>query len=113
MWASRSKAHFQQFFAPSSSQNSFLCWTADLNHTFFFYGYTRSAPKSTDGNGPDECGPTTEKCPEVSHSRNLNGSIGVRLLLSESMTSGSSAVPFYFQQTVGGSDINGAPSLSS
>jgi hypothetical protein len=106
-------ANFQQFFAPSSSQNSFLRWTADLNHTFFFYGHTQSAPKSTDGNGPDQCGPLTEKCPPVSYSRNLNGSVGVRLLLSESMTSGSSVVPFYFQQTLGGSDINGAPSLGS
>ncbi|MBZ5655390.1 MAG: hypothetical protein LAO56_08920 [Acidobacteriia bacterium] len=104
---------FQQFFAPSSSQNSFLRWTVDLNHTFFLYGYTQSAPKSTDGNGPDECGPLTEKCPPVSHSRNLNGSIGARLLLSESMTSGTSAVPFYFQPTLGGGDLNGAPSLSS
>jgi hypothetical protein len=106
-------AHFQQFFAPSSSQNSFLRWTVDLNHTFFLYGYTQSAPKNTDGNGPDECGPLTDKCPQVSYSRNLNGSVGVRLLLSESMTSGTSAVPFYFQPTLGGSDINGAPLLSS
>jgi hypothetical protein len=43
----------------------------------------------------------------------LNGSIGVRLLLSESMTSGTSAVPFYFQQTLGGADLNGAQSLGS
>jgi hypothetical protein len=50
---------------------------------------------------------------EVSHSRNRNGSIGVRLLLSESMNSASAAVPFYFQQTLGGSDINGAMSLGS
>jgi hypothetical protein len=106
-------AHFQQFVAPSSSQNSFMRWTADLNHTFFLYGYTQSGSKNTDGNGPDECGPLTEKCPPVSYSRNLNGSIGVRLLLSESMTSGTSAVPFYFQPTLGGSDLNGAPSLGS
>lgn len=106
-------ANFQQFFAPSSSQNSFLRWTADLNHTFYLYGYTQSAPKSTDASGPDECAPANETCPEVSHSRNLNGSIGVRLLLSESITSGTSAVPFYFQQTLGGSDINGTLALGS
>ena len=106
-------AKFQQFFAPSSSQNSFLRWTADLDHTFFLYGYTQSAPKNTDGNGPDECGPLTAKCPPVSRSRNLNGSVGVRLLLSESITSGTSAVPFYFQPTLGGGDLNGAPALSS
>ena len=107
------QATFQQFFAPSNSQNSFLRWTADLNHTFYLYGYTKTAPKSTDANGPDACAPASEKCPEVPHTLNLNGSIGVRLLLSESMTSGTSAVPFYFQQTLGGSDINGALALGS
>jgi hypothetical protein len=106
-------ANFQQFLAPSNSQNSFLRWTVDVGHTFFLYGYTKSAPKSVDANGPDECAPANEKCPEVSHSRNLNGSIGVKLLLSESITSGTSVVPFYFQQTLGGSDINSAASLSS
>jgi hypothetical protein len=104
---------FQQFFAPSSSENSFLRWTADLNHTFYLYGYTESAPKNTDTNGPDECAPGGEKCPAVSHSRNLNGSMGVRLLLSESINSATSAVPFYFQQTLGGSDIDGALALGS
>jgi hypothetical protein len=105
--------NFQQFFAPSSSENSFLRWTADLNHTFYLYGYTESAPKNTNTNGPDECAPGGEKCPEVAHSRNLNGSIGVRLLLSESINSATSAVPFYFQQTLGGSDIDGAMALGS
>ncbi len=103
--------NFQEFFAPSSSQNSFLRWTVDLNHTLYLHGYTRSAPKNTDGTGPDECTPNGEKCTSIS--RNLNGSIGVRLLLSESINSATSAVPFYFQQTLGGSDINGAMSLGS
>ncbi len=106
-------AKFQEFAAPSDSHYSFLRWTVDLNHTFYLYGYTQSAPRNTDANGPDECGPLAEKCPPVSRSRNLNGSVGVRLLLSESITSASSVVPFYFQATMGGSDINGAPSLAS
>lgn len=106
-------ANFQQFFAPSNSQYSFRRWTTDLNHTFFLYGYTESAPTNTDANGPDHCAPTSEKCPAVSHSRNLNGSINLRLLASESIASGTSVVPFYFQQTLGGADIDGAPSLSS
>jgi hypothetical protein len=106
-------ANFQQFFAPSSSQDSFLRWTVDLNHTFYLYGYTKSGRRSTDASGPDECAPSGQTCPEVSHSRNLNGSISARLLLSESINSASSAVPFYFQQTLGGSDINGAMSLGS
>jgi hypothetical protein len=43
---------FQEFFAPSSSTNSFLRWTADLSHIFYLYGYTQSAAKNTDTNGP-------------------------------------------------------------
>jgi hypothetical protein len=104
---------FQQFFAPSSSQNSFLRWTADLNHTFYLYGYTHSAPVNPDPNGPDQCAPNGAECPAVSHSKNLNGSISFRLLLSESINSATSAVPFYFQQTLGGSDINSEMSLAS
>jgi hypothetical protein len=104
---------FQQFFAPSSSQNSFLRWTLDLDHTYSLYGNTQSAAKSTDGVGPDSCAPAGETCPGLPHTRNLNGSIGVRLLLSESLTSGTSVVPFYFQQTLGGSDLNSALSLGS
>jgi hypothetical protein len=39
--------------------------------------------------------------------------VGVRLLISESTADAGSAVPFYFQPTLGGSDINGNPALSS
>ena len=104
---------FQEYFAPSSSHNSFLRWTVDLAHTYYLYGYSQSAPRNTDGNGPNSCAPPGEQCPEIPHSRNLNGSIGVRLLLSESINSSTSAVPFYFQQTLGGSDINSSLALGS
>jgi hypothetical protein len=104
---------FQQFVAPSDSHYSFLRWTVDLNHTFYLYSYQQTAPKSTQGLGPDSCAPGTEKCPEIPHTRNLNGSVGVRFFLSESFTSGTSVVPFYFQQTLGGSDINNAMALGS
>jgi len=43
----------------------------------------------------------------------LNGSVGVRLLLSESINSAANAVPYYFQPTLGGADINGAMALGS
>jgi hypothetical protein len=106
--------NFQQFFAPSSSTNSFLRWTADLNHTFYLYGYSKSGAKNTDATGPDECAaPGAATCPEIPHTRNRNGSIGVRLLVSESINSATSAVPFYFQQTLGGSDIDGNLALGS
>ncbi|MBZ5679732.1 MAG: hypothetical protein LAO24_06480 [Acidobacteriia bacterium] len=107
-------ANFQEFFAPSNSHYSFLRWTVDLGHSIPLYSHTQSyAPK--DANGPDECAPApgAAKCPPVSYSANLSGAIGVRLLLSESINSASSVVPFYFQQTLGGGDINGSPSLGS
>jgi hypothetical protein len=105
-------AGFQQFFAPSNSTYSFRRWTIDLDNEFPLYHNSRSAaPKDT--NGPDECAQAlgAEKCPSIS--RNREGTIGFRLLLSESATSTGSAVPFYFQQTLGGSDINGNPALAS
>jgi hypothetical protein len=104
---------FQQFAASTDSHHSFLRWTADLNHTFNLYGSTQSAAVSNDNHGPDECAPLTERCPSVSRSRNLSGSIGVRLLLSESFASSANTVPFYFQPTLGGSDLNGATALAS
>jgi hypothetical protein len=106
--------NFQEFFAPSSSQNSFLRWTVDLNHTIYIYGNAKTAvAQSSDHLGPNSCAQVNDKCPEISHSRNLNGFINARLLLSESINSATSAVPFYFQQTLGGSDINGAMTLGS
>ncbi|MGH9495976.1 MAG: hypothetical protein ACRD3B_13335 [Candidatus Sulfotelmatobacter sp.] len=106
-------ANFQEFFAPSSSQNSFLRWTADLNHTIYIYGNAKTAAGASDQLGPDSCVQVNEKCPAISHTRNLNGFVTARLFVSESITSATSAVPFYFQQTLGGSDINSAMSLGS
>jgi hypothetical protein len=105
--------NFQQFFAPSDSLYSFRRWTVDLGHEVPLYGHSQSAaPKDT--NGPDECAQAVgSQCPPVSYSRNRNGTVGLRLLISESIASAGSVVPFYFQPTLGGSDINGNPALSS
>jgi len=106
--------NFQQFFAPSDSTYSFRRWTVDLDHEVPLYSHSQSvAPKDT--NGPDECAPAVgaQKCPSIPYSRNRNGTIGLRLLISESIASAGSVVPFYFQPTLGGSDINGNPALSS
>ena len=102
----------QESVAPSNSQYTFERWIVDLNHTFYLYGYTESGPASTTLTGPDECSPSGQSCPKVSRSRNLNGSVGVRILLSESMNS-VSKVPFYFQPTLGGQDINSNLTLPS
>jgi hypothetical protein len=106
-------ATFQQYAASSDSHHSFVRWTTDLDHTVSLYGHTQSGTRSNDVHGPDECAKLDERCPSVSYSRNLNGSIGVRLLVSESLTSLTNTVPFYFQPTLGGSDIDGASALAS
>ncbi len=105
--------NFQEFFAPSSSRNSFLRWTVDLDHTFYLYGNAKAVTQSTDQHGPDSCSQVNDKCPQIPYTRNLSGFITARLLLSESINSATSAVPFYFQQTLGGQDINSAMSLGS
>jgi hypothetical protein len=105
-------AQFQQFVSPSDSHYSFRRFTADLSHTIPLYRNSGSyGPKST--NGPDECAVAlgATKCPAIQ--RNREGSLAVRLLITESIASGGSQVPFYFQPTMGGSDINGNSWLSS
>jgi hypothetical protein len=104
-------AQFQQFVA-SDSHYSFRRFTADLGHTIPLYRNSGSyGPKTF--NGPDECSSAlgATKCPAIE--RNREGSVGVRLLITESIASSGNVVPFYFQPTLGGSDINGNPWLSS
>ncbi|HEV3063184.1 MAG TPA: hypothetical protein VGY48_33370 [Vicinamibacterales bacterium] len=94
----------QQFVTSSPTATSFHRWTVDLRHKIPLYSTaTSTGPKET--NGPDECFQSvgSSQCPPVTYSRNLEGSVGLRLL---SVRSGDS-VPFYFQPTLGGSDING------
>jgi hypothetical protein len=101
---------FQQFVA--SSDYSFRRWTGDFGHVFPIYGKSPAGPREF--NGPDSCAASIgAKCPSVSFSRNREGAIGVRFLLTESIANRGSAVPFYFQPTLGGSDINGNSYLSS
>jgi hypothetical protein len=106
-------AQLQEFVAGSNSHYSFRRFTADLNHTIPLYKTSGSyGPKSF--NGPDACAISTDKdarCPSIQ--RNREGSIGVRLFITESIAGAGSVVPFYFQQTLGGSDMNGNAWLSS
>jgi hypothetical protein len=105
-------ATLQQFIAPSDSTFSFRRFNLDLGHIIPLYGISR-APK--DSNGPDECGTDDSKpdCPKVSASNNRYGTLDFRFLLTESVASGGSVVPFYLQPTLGGSDINGNSALPS
>ena len=104
-------AEFQQFIAPSDSHYSFRRFTADVNHTIPLYRNSGSyGPRNF--NGPDECSAAVgAKCPSIE--RNREGSIAVRLVITESIADAGSVVPFYLQPTLGGSDINGNPWLPS
>ena len=105
------KFTFQQF-AASSSTYSFRRWTGDFGHVFLLYGKTPPGPREF--NGPDQCAQTVGgKCPPISFSRNRSGAIGLRLLMTESIADRGSVVPFYFQPTLGGSDIDGNSLLPS
>ena len=101
---------FQEFIAPGS-HFSFNRFTADMSHDFPIYGnFLRFQPKQF--NGPDECAASPgSRCPAVTRDR--SGSFGVRFLYSESFVSAGNVVPFYFQPTLGGSDIDGTQLLPS
>ena len=105
-------AQMQQFIAPSDSAYSFRRWTLDFDHEIPIYK-TGSPVRSRETNGPDECAiaVTTAACPAITRDR--WGTVSARVLASKSSVGGGSAVPFYFQQTLGGSDINGVRALAS
>jgi hypothetical protein len=106
---------YRQYFAPSPPSFSFQRITLDLSHEFALYKETTRNLLPRDANGPDECSLDTDsKHPECQAiTRDLEGSVGVRFFLAASMTPGANIVPFYFQPTLGGADINGNASLSS
>jgi len=104
-------ANFQQFVA-GDSVSTFHRLTTDFTHQIPIYKRTRTL-LAGDHNGPDECGqgPTDVSCPAVTRDR--EGSFLFRVLLTQSFVPSGHVVPFYFQPTLGGSDINGFSSLAS
>jgi hypothetical protein len=103
---------FKEYAAPGDSTYSFDRWTTDLSHQFPIYRRTRAlAPNGF--NGPDDCSVSAGEhtCPAVT--RDLEGSFKARFLMNESITSAGHVVPFYFEPTLGGSDIDGNPTLPS
>lgn len=127
---------FQQYVSRGSNF-SFERLTTDLSHQFSIWRKTTRMVLPRDTNGPDECstdqdsenaecavdkfarhhecltaqGGATNECRELS--RDLQGRFGLRVYSALAMTPGGDVVPFYFEPTLGGSDINGQPSLSS
>jgi hypothetical protein len=106
-------ATLQEYASPGSS-SSFSRLVLDLGHQFSLYG-TSTAATTRDFNGPDSCSRTEriDPCPKPAMTNNLEGSISFRFLLTESFVPSGNAVPFYFQPTLGGSDINGNSFLPS
>ncbi|PYT91202.1 MAG: hypothetical protein DMG36_19070 [Acidobacteria bacterium] len=108
---------YQQYFAPGNSNFSFQRLTVDLSHQFVIYKKTTRylLPRDNNPNGPDDCSLSTDPAhPECAAiTRDMQGTIDLRFFLAASMTPGGNVVPFYFQSTIGGVDINGNPSLAS
>jgi hypothetical protein len=108
-------AAYQQYLAPGNSNFSFQRLTIDLGHEFALYSKTTRIFDPRPSNGPDSCGldPVSHpECPKP-YVRNFEGTVGFRFFTVLSMTPGGDVVPFYFQPTLGGGDINGNSSLGS
>lgn len=116
----------QQYIAASNSRLTFTRFNVDLDHQIPLHSTTRTYHPN-DLNGPDTCTAEPENIPTMSAdekkrlsdhpcprvTRNLEGSVNFRFFLSASALPAGNVVPFYFQPTLGGSDINGNPALSS
>jgi len=106
-------ASFQDFASLGNTPYSFRRWTADIGHDFPLARkvyLTAANPQ----NGPDSCASGTgTTCPHISTTINNEGSVSLRLLLTSSAASAGNNVPFYFDPTTGGSDIDGNPILPS
>ena len=133
---------FQQYIAPGNSAFSFRRLNADFAHQIPLYNffpsklrsaYYKARPSSTQYYGPDDCTASSGSrninrpraqvadarqnsalpCPIISTTDKLEGSINLRVFISESFANQGSLVPFYISPTLGGSDINGTAMLAS
>lgn len=108
---------YRQYVAAGDSSFSFQRLTVDLEHQLRIHRNVAQAVGNPNTNGPDDCsinpGVEHPQCPKAKVTSNLEGSVNVRAFAALSMTPNGTRVPFYFQQTLGGADINGNPSLSS
>ena len=111
---------FQQFATSSDANLNFRRWTIDLGHEVSIYRKNKPVskadqftPNTCEQKKDERCLPDVEKLRANDRSWNRTGVVGARVLLSKSQTSGDNVVPFYFQRTLGGSDINGNRLLAS
>jgi hypothetical protein len=102
--------NFQQFAAPSATRYSFRRFTADLGHTLTLYSKDIGKPTAP---RPPLPGAPERTIPPISPTRDVTGSITAGLFIQESVTNAGHVVPFVFDPTLGGSDINSQTILSS
>lgn len=102
---------FKEYVA-GSSNFSFQRWTTDLSHEFPIWTTTRRAAPDPQ-KGPDDCSVGAGDRPCPAPSRDRQGSFTLRFLMNQSFVPAGHVVPFYFQPTLGGSDIDGNPTLPS
>ncbi|MGE5322004.1 MAG: hypothetical protein ACM3SW_04045 [Actinomycetota bacterium] len=105
---------YRPFIAMSGPGFSFQRLTFDLDQEISLYHKNPLTLRET--NGPNDCrtdpSDPHSPCRKIT-SRSLQGSLGLHVYTVLSMTPGGDVVPFYFQPTLGGSDINGNSALSS
>jgi hypothetical protein len=126
----------RDFVSLSDSSFTFHRLVVDLSHDIALYRSTTRTLLPRDANGPDECAlsadpaqpscavdtkalhdaclktaSTPSACDAIT--RDLQGDVGFRILYSDSLTPAGHVVPFYFQPTLGGSDVNGNSMLAS
>ena len=106
---------YQQYVTPANTTFSFQRLNFDLDHEFALYGKTTRLLAPRAANGPDDCAEDPVSHPACPNPfvRNYEGTIGLRLLSTLSFVPAGNIVPFYYQPTLGGSDINGNPTLGS
>jgi hypothetical protein len=108
-------AMLQHYHAVSDSRFSFRRYTLDFYHELPLHQkQTTISSDSESSSGPDEIRDKVSGAPELKTiTTNTVGSIGFRALIIGSIANAGSVVPFYFQPTLGGSDINGEQRLAS
>jgi len=105
---------YQPFIDTDGSGFSFQRLTFDLYQEISIHHTNMYIKRPT--NDPNDCreDPSDDQsiCPHAT-TTSVQGTLGLRVFTSLSMVPGTNVVPFYFQPTLGGADLNGNASLSS
>lgn len=113
-------AMLAQHVAPGRGSQSFRRWRVELNHELRLTSKVL-VPATSNTRGPDDCADsTTGRCPELPFNRtnpsfveNQYGTLSFNAYASQSSAGRGNVVPFYFQETLGGSTLDGVRRLSA